>query len=122
LGEKWAPLAWFSKDLFVDAAKRRRLTWFWVKQGWVRETNNFAYAKRECVSDFFGEWGSIGFRGVYGFVNNVWWVSGIVRRPDANTNAFLVSCGDFKFGVSYEGVKSVVPTDEEPRIVDEFKG
>jgi hypothetical protein len=49
-------------------------------------------------------------------------VSGIVGRPNANTDAFLVSCGDFEFGVSYEGVKGFVLTDEEPGIIDEFKG
>jgi hypothetical protein len=49
-------------------------------------------------------------------------VSGIVERPNANTNALLVSCGDFKFRVSYEGVKGFVPMDEEPRVVDKFKG
>jgi hypothetical protein len=49
-------------------------------------------------------------------------VSGIVGRPNANTDAFLVSCRDFKFGVSYKGVEGFIPTDEEPRIIDEFKG
>ena len=43
-------------------------------------------------------------------------------RPNANTDAFLVPCGDFKFGVGDEGVKGLVPTDEEPRVIDKFKG
>jgi hypothetical protein len=47
---------------------------------------------------------------------------GIVGRPNANTNALLVSCGDFELGVSYERVKGFVPTDKEPRVVDKFKG
>jgi hypothetical protein len=108
--------------LFVNAAKHRWLTWFWVKQGRIRDVSNFAYAKRKCVSDFCREWGGVGFGGVYWFVNDVRWVSGIMGRPNVNTDAFLVSCGDFKFGVCYESVKGSVPMDEEPRIVDEFKG
>jgi hypothetical protein len=106
----------------VDAMKRRWLTGFWVKWGWIRDMSNFAYTKRKCVGDFFSEWGGFGFRGVYGFVNNVRRVSGIVARPDVNTNALLVSCRDFKFGVGYEGVKGFVPPNEEPGIVDKFKG
>jgi hypothetical protein len=42
--------------------------------------------------------------------------------PDANANALLVTCRDFEFGVSNEGVKGFVPMDEEPGVVDEFKG
>jgi hypothetical protein len=49
-------------------------------------------------------------------------VSGVVERPDMNTNVLLVSHGDFKFGVGYEHVKGFVPTDEEPRVIDELKG
>jgi hypothetical protein len=49
-------------------------------------------------------------------------VSGVVGRPNANANTFLVSCGDLKFGVSDESVKGFVPADEKPRVVDEFKG
>jgi hypothetical protein len=49
-------------------------------------------------------------------------VLGIVERPNVNADAFLIPGGDFKFGVSYEGVEGFVPTDEEPRVVDEFKG
>jgi hypothetical protein len=55
----------------VNAAKRRWLTGLWVKRGRVRDTSNFAYAKRKCISDFFGEWGGVGFGGVYGFVSGV---------------------------------------------------
>jgi hypothetical protein len=115
-------LACLSKDLFVDAAKRRRLAGFWVERGWIRDVSNFAYTKRKCVGDFFREWGGFGCRGVYWFVNDIRWVSGIVGRPNANGNALLVSYRDFKLGVSYESVKGFVPTDEEPRVVDEFKG
>jgi hypothetical protein len=49
-------------------------------------------------------------------------VSGIVGSPNANADALLVSCRDFKFRVSDEGVEGFVPPDEEPRIVDELKG
>jgi hypothetical protein len=83
--------------LFVDAVKRRRLTWFWVKRGWIGDVSNFAYTKRKCVSDFCRKWDCAGFRGMYWFVDDVGWVSGIVGRPNVNTNAFLVSCGDLKF-------------------------
>jgi hypothetical protein len=122
LGEKWATLAWFSKDLFMDAVKHRWLMWFWVKRGRVGDASNFTYTKCKCVGNSFRKWGGIGFGGVYWFVNDVWWVSGIVGRPNANTNALLVSGGDFEFGVSYKCVKGLVPADEEPRVVDKFKG
>jgi hypothetical protein len=49
-------------------------------------------------------------------------VSGVVGRPDTNANAFLVWCRDFKFRVGYKGIESLVPPDEEPRVVDKFKG
>jgi hypothetical protein len=106
----------------MDASKRRGLAGFWVKQGWIRDMGNFAYTKRKCVGDFFREWGGFGFRGVYWFISDVRWVSGIVVRPNANANALLVSCRDFKFGVGYKGVEGLVPMNEEPRVVDEFKG
>jgi hypothetical protein len=106
--------------LFVNAAKRRRLTEFWVKWGWIRDMSNFAYAKRERVSDFCRKWGGVGFRGVCWFVNDVRWVSGIVGRPNMDADAFLVSCGDFKFGVGNEGVKGLVPPDKKPGVVDKF--
>jgi hypothetical protein len=80
----------------------------------------FAYSKRKCIGDFFREQSGLGFGGVYWFGNNVRRVSGIVGRPNANTDTFLVSCGDLKFGVSYKGVEGFVPTDKEPRVVDEF--
>jgi hypothetical protein len=108
--------------LFVNASKRRWSAGFWVKRGWVRDVSNFAYTKRECVGDFFKEWGSFRCRRVGWFVNYVRWVSGILARPHANADAFLVSGGDFKFGVGDESVKGFVPTDEEPRVVDKFKG
>jgi hypothetical protein len=49
-------------------------------------------------------------------------MSGVVYWPNANTNLFLVSGWDFKFGVCDKGVKTLVLPDEEPRVVDEFKG
>jgi hypothetical protein len=115
-------LAQFSKDLFVDASKRRGLVGFWVKWGWIRDMGNFAYPKCKCISDFFSEWGGFGFRGVYWFVSDVRWVSGIVGRPNVNANALLVSCRDFKFGIGYKGVEGLIPTNEEPGVVDELKG
>jgi hypothetical protein len=45
-----------------------------------------------------------------------------VRWPDANANALLVARRDFEFRVSDEGVEGFVPMDEEPGVVDEFKG
>jgi hypothetical protein len=122
LGEKRSSLARFSKDLFVDATKCGGLTGFWLKRCWIGDVSNFAYAKCKCVSDFFGKWDVFGFGGVCQFVGNVRWVSGIVSWPNANANSLLVTCRDFEFGVSYEGVKSLIPTDEEPRVVDKFKG
>jgi hypothetical protein len=122
LGKEWPSLAWLSKDLFVDATKGRQLSGFWVKRSWIRDVSNFAYTKRKCVGDFFREWGGFGFRGVYWLVSDVWWVSGIVGRPNANANAFLVCCGDFKFRVGYESVKGLVPPDKKPGVVDEFEG
>jgi hypothetical protein len=106
----------------MDATKRGWLTGFQVKRGWIGDMSNFAYTKRKCVSDFFGELGGSGFRGVCGFVNNVGRVSGIVAGPDVNANAFLVYCGDLKFGVGYESVEGLVPVDEEPGVIDEFEG
>jgi hypothetical protein len=106
----------------VEATKCRRLVGFWAKRGWVRDMSNFAYTKRKCVSNFFRKWGDFRFGGVHWFVSNVCWVSGIVARPNVNANALLVSRGDFKFGVGDEGVKGLVPPDEEPGVVDEFKG
>jgi hypothetical protein len=106
----------------MEATKRRWLVGFWVKRGWVRDMCYFAYAKREGIGDVFSEWGGFGFWGVYWFVCDVRWVSGIVGRPNANANALLVSCGDFKFGIGDEGVKGLVPMDEEPGVVNEFKG
>jgi hypothetical protein len=84
--------------------------------------SDFAYTKRECVGDFFKEWGGFGFRGVYWFISDVCWVSRIMGGPNVNTNALLVYCRDLELGVSDKGVKGLVPPDEEPRVVDEFKG
>jgi hypothetical protein len=79
----------------VDVLKHRGLAGFWVKWGWIRDMGNFAYAKRKCVGDFLRKWGGFGFRGVYWFVSDVRWVSGIVEGPNANTDALLVSRRDF---------------------------
>jgi hypothetical protein len=49
-------------------------------------------------------------------------VSQVMRWPNTNTNMFLITGGDLKFRVGDKGVKSFVPPDEEPGIVDEFKG
>jgi hypothetical protein len=106
----------------MDASKCRGLAGFWVKRGQIRDMGNFAYTERKCVGDLFSEWGGFRFRGVYWVVSDISWVSGIVEGPNANANALLVSCRDFKFGVGYEGVKGLVPTNEEPGVVDELKG
>jgi hypothetical protein len=108
--------------LFVDTSKYRGSTRFWLEWGWIRDVRNFAYTKRKCVSDFFGEWGGFGFRGVYWFVCDVGWMSRIMVWPNVNANSLLVTCRDFEFGISYEGVESLVLTDEEPQVVDEFEG
>jgi hypothetical protein len=34
----------------------------------------------------------------------------------------LVNSGDLKFRVCDKGVKTLIPLDEEPRVIDEFKG
>jgi hypothetical protein len=59
---------------------------------------------------------------VYWFVLDVGGMSGIVRWPNVNANSFLVACRDLKFGVSDKGVECVIPPDEEPGVVDKFKG
>ena len=64
-------MAGFSKDLFVDATKRRWLAGFWMKQGWIRDVGNFAYTERKYVGDFFRKWSGVGFGGVCWFVNDV---------------------------------------------------
>ena len=71
LGKEYSSLARFSKDLFVEAAKRRWLARFLLKWGWIRDMSDFAYTEHKCVGDFFNEWGGFGFRGVYWFVNDV---------------------------------------------------
>jgi hypothetical protein len=45
----------------------------------------------------------------------MWW-------PNANTNTFLISSWDLKFRVSDKGVEGFVPPDQEPGVVDKFKG
>jgi hypothetical protein len=83
--------------------------------------SNLAYSKCEGVSDFFEEWGSSGFRGVYRFVLNIGEVSRVVGWPSANTNTFLITSRDFKFGVGDKGVESFILPDKEPGIVDKLK-
>jgi hypothetical protein len=84
--------------------------------------SNLAYSECEGVSDFFRKQGVVRFRGVYRFVPNIGGMSGVVGWPSVNTNTFLIARGDLKFRVSDKGVKVFVPPDEEPRVVDEFKG
>jgi hypothetical protein len=76
----------------------------------------------EGVSDLFEKRGGFRVRGVYRFVPNVGGMSGIVGWPSSNTNTFLITRRDLEFGVSDKGVKGFVPLDEEPGVVDEFKG
>jgi hypothetical protein len=45
---------------------------------------------------------------------------GVVAWPNANANSLLIPCRDFEFRISYKGVESLVPTDEELRVVDKF--
>jgi hypothetical protein len=106
----------------VNATECGGLSEFWLKRCWIRDVGNLAYAERKCIGDFFSKWGVFGFRGVYWFVCDVRWVSGVMAWPNANTNLLLIPCRDFEFRISYEGVESLVPTDEEPRVVDKFKG
>jgi hypothetical protein len=115
-------LARFSKDLFVDTAECGRLTWFWLEWGWVRDMSNLAYSKHEGVGNSFKKWGGFRFRGVYGCVYDVGGMSGVVGWPNTDTNSFLVSCRDLKFGVGNKGVKGVVPLDKEPGVVDKLEG
>jgi hypothetical protein len=81
----------------MDAAERRGLVRFWMEWGWIRDVGNFAYSKREGISDFFGKWGGFWVRGVYGFVPNIRGMSGVVGWPCSNTNTFLITGGDLKF-------------------------
>jgi hypothetical protein len=106
----------------MDATKCRGLTGFWLEWGRIRDVGDFAYSKRESVSDFFDKWSSSRVRGVCGFVLDVRGMSGVVGWPSSNTDSFLVTCRDLKFGVSDKGVKGVVPPDKEPGVVDKFKG
>jgi hypothetical protein len=106
----------------MDSMECGRLARFWLEWSWVGNVGNVTQSKREGVSDFFEEWGGVWVRGVYRLILDIGWVSGIVTWPSLNTNTFLVCCGDFKFGVGDEGVKGFVPPDEEPRVVDKFKG
>jgi hypothetical protein len=106
----------------VDAAKCRGLMGFWMEWGWIGDVSNLAYSKCEGVSNFFGKWGGFRCRGVYRFIPNIGGMSGVVGWPSMNTNTFLIARRDLKFGISDKGVKGFVPPDEEPRVVDEFKG
>jgi hypothetical protein len=56
------------------------------------------------------------------FVLDVRGMSGVVGWPNSDTNSFLVGCGDFKLRICDKGVKYLVPLDEEPGVIDEFKG
>jgi hypothetical protein len=106
----------------MNAIEPRGLAGFWLEWGWVGDVSNLTYSKREGVSNFFEEWGSFWFRGVYRFVPNIGGMSGVMGWPSVNTDMFLIACRDLKFRVSDKGVKGFVPPDEEPRVVDKFKG
>jgi hypothetical protein len=106
----------------VDTAERRGLMGFWVEWGWIGDVSNLAYSEREGVCDFFSKRGGFSFGRVYKFVPNIRGMSGVVGWPSTNTNMFLITHRDLKFGVSDKGIKGVILPDEEPRVVDEFKG
>jgi hypothetical protein len=106
----------------MNVTKHRGLTRFWLERGWIGDMSDFAYSKREGVGNFFGKWGSFRLRGVYRFVLDVGGMSGVAGWPNLNTNSFLVTHGDLKFRISDKGVKCIIPPDEEPGVIDEFKG
>jgi hypothetical protein len=106
----------------VNAMERRGLARFWLEWGWIGDVSNLTYPKCEGVSDFFSKQGGFWFGGVYRFVSDVGGMLGVVGWPNVNTNSFLVTHGDLKFRISDKGIKGVVPPDEEPRVVDKFKG
>jgi hypothetical protein len=106
----------------MNAMKRRGLTRFWLEWGRIGDASNFTESKFESVSDFFGEWGSSGFRGVYRFILDVRGMLGVMGWPNLNANSFLVSSGDLKLGISDKGIECVIPPDEEPGVIDEFEG
>jgi hypothetical protein len=106
----------------VDAMEHRGLVRFWIEWGWIRDVSNLAYSKCEGVSDFFEEWGGSRFRGVYRFIPNIGGMSRVMGWPSVNTNMFLITSRDLKFGVGDKGVESFVPPDKEPGVVDKFKG
>jgi hypothetical protein len=49
-------------------------------------------------------------------------MSGVVWGPSANANLLLVNGRDLKFRVCDKGVKILIPPNEEPGVIDEFKG
>jgi hypothetical protein len=84
--------------------------------------SNVTYSKREGVGDFFGKWGGFGLGGMCWFISDVGGMSGVMGWPNSNTNSFLVAHRDLKFRVSDKGIEGVIPPDEEPGVIDEFKG
>jgi hypothetical protein len=122
LGKECSSLACFTKDLFVNAMKCRRLTRFWLEWGRIGDVSDFAYSKHKGVSDFCSKWGDFRPRGVYWFVLDIGGMLGIVGWPNANTNSFLVTRRDLKFRIGDKGIKCVIPPDEEPGVIDEFEG
>jgi hypothetical protein len=106
----------------MDASKHRGLMGFWMEWGWIGDVSNLTYSKHKGVGNFCEKWGSFWFRGVFGVVPNIGGVSRIMGWPSANTNTFLVTNRDLEFGVGDEGVKSFIPPDKEPGVIDEFKG
>jgi hypothetical protein len=102
--------------------ERRWLAGFWMEWSWIGDVSNLAYSKREGVSDFFRKQGSFRCRGVYKFVPDVRWMSGVMGWPSTNTDMLLIAHRDLKFGISDKGVEGFISLDEEPRVIDKLKG
>jgi hypothetical protein len=106
----------------MNSMKHRGLARFGLERGWIGDVSNLAYSKCEGVGNFFGKWGGFGFGGVYWCICDVGGMSQVMSWPNTDTNSFLVTCGDLKFGVSDKGVEGVIPLDEEPQVVDKLEG
>jgi hypothetical protein len=59
---------------------------------------------------------------MYRFISNIRGMLGVMGWPNMNTNSFLIAHRDLKLRISDKGVEGVIPPDEEPGVVDEFKG
>jgi hypothetical protein len=106
----------------MDLAKRRGLVGFWLEWGQVRDMSNLAYSEREGISDLFRKRCGFRCRGVYRFIPDVRGMPGVMGWPNTNTDTLLIACRDLKFRVSDKGVEGFVPPDEEPGVIDKFKG